>query len=63
MNPYKYATAKISRRLLIMAGVTFLAALPLSRKPGNLAKTGRLISLGDRYFAVNGWVIKEKDLA
>lgn len=46
-----------------MAGVTFLAALPLSRKPGNLAKTGRLISLGDRYFAVNGWVIKEKDLA
>jgi len=54
---------EINRRRLITAGVALLAALHLPRTAGNQTQAGKLYSLGNGYFAVNGWVVKKEDLA
>lgn len=53
----------VNRRRFIMGGIAFLAALHLPKPAGVQTQTGKLYSLGDGYFAVNGWVVKKEDLA
>jgi hypothetical protein len=60
----KSAKIKINRRQFIMAGVAFLAAWQLpSATTTNRAWAGKTYSLGDGYYAMNGWVVKKGDLA